>query len=127
MTTISKLTTLLILFYSINNFSQNFEKSSDNKIYDLKGIEVPPEFPGGLEKLNSYLGKVSSDTKAKTKSKVYVMFVVEKNGSLSDIKVIGKIDSSKSEELIGLLKNSPKWNPGKQNETIVRVRYVIPL
>ncbi len=50
-----------------------------------------------------------------------------RNGSLSDIKVLGRIDSRKSEAVIKILKSSPQWSPGKQNAKIVRVSYVIPL
>lgn len=128
-----KVIAFLILFYSIDNFSQSIEKKDDNTIYDLTGIDVRPVFPEGQEKLNSYINenllKVGFETQTKANAKSFATFVVEKDGSLSDIKILGKgkVDSRKSEELIRILKSLPKWNPGKQNGQIVRVLYVLPL
>ena len=130
-----KIIAVLILFYSVSNFSQNIEKKVDNNLYVMQGIEVKPEFPGGVEKLHSYIKEnlkivgveMQTTAKVKTRSIGYANFVVEKDGSLSNVKVLGKIDSRKSEELIRVLKNSPIWTPGKQNKTIVRVDYVLPL
>jgi len=134
-----KIIALLILFYSIDSFSQSTEKHEDNLIYDMSGLNVKPEFPEGLVKLNSYINenlrkvgfgieketktRANTKVKEKPKTKIYTLFVVEKDGSLSDIKVLGKVDAHKAEELIRILKNLPKWNPGKQNGIIVRVLY----
>ena len=122
---------LLIVFHSIIGFSQNTAKGNDQLVYDVNGIDVKPEFPEGLEKLNSYIKenllKIGFETPTKSKTRSFATFVVEKEGSLSDIKIYGKIDSLQSEELIKILKNSPKWNPGKQNGNIVRVLYLLQL
>jgi hypothetical protein len=115
------------------SFSQNTAKGNDQLIYDVNGIDVKPEFPEGLEKLNSYIKenllKSGFETPKTTKTNTgsFATFVVEKEGSLSDIKIYGKMDSLQSEELIKILKNSPKWNPGKQNGIIVRVLYLLQL
>lgn len=119
-----KIIALLILFFSIDGFSQSVEKQSDNSIYDITGIDVKPEFPEGLEKLNYYIAenllKAGFETKTKTNAKMYAQFVVEKDGSLSDIKILGKVDSRKADALTSILKSLPKWNSGKQNGKIVR-------
>ena len=141
--TMKKIIALLILFYSIDSFSQSFEKHDDNLIYNMAGLNVKPEFPEGLLKLNSDINenlrkvgfgtetekktRANTRVKEKPKTKIYTMFVVEKDGSLSDIKVLGKVDSRKAEELIRILKNLPKWNPGKQNGIIVRVLYPLTI
>ncbi len=52
-----KIISILLLFYSIANFSQNNEKQEDTNVYDIKGIEVRPEFLGGTEKLNAYINE----------------------------------------------------------------------
>jgi protein TonB len=127
----------LLLSFCSNTFSQSVEVQNDNLIYDIKGIEVEPTFPGGLEQLNSYINenfqKVVFDTeikaKPKTKSTTFSTFVIEKDGLLSDIKIYGKgkVDPRKSEEWIRILKSLPKWNPGKQNGKLVRVLYALPL
>ncbi|OYQ46918.1 hypothetical protein [Flavobacterium aurantiibacter] len=123
--------TSLFLFYSFLLFSQNNEKQNDNIIYDSKSIDVKPEFPGDLEKFNTFLAntgfQAKTKTDEKTETKIYAMFVVEKDGALSDVKILGKIAAGKAEELKKNLTTLPKWMPGKQNGTTVRVLYVLPL
>jgi len=124
-----KIIALLMLFYSIDSFSQSIEKPEDNNIYSLAGIDVKPEFPGGLEKLNALVNEsyLKAGFESEIKGKVYSIFVIEKDGSLSDVKLLRGVDPVKTKELIRILKSLPKWNPGKQNGQIVRVHYALPL
>ena len=120
----------LFVIFSISSFSQNTEKrDAYNSIYSLNGIEVKPEFPEGIEKLNSYIKENFQKTafEKPVKGKFISTFVIEKDGSLSDIKILGKTDSRIADELIRILKSAPKWNPGKQNGIIVRVLYGLPI
>ena len=55
------------------------------------------------------------------------MFVIEKDGSLTDVKILRNVDLIKAKALIRIMENLPKWNPGKQNKQIVRVRYALAL
>ena len=114
---------LLILFYSIDTFSQSIEKKDDNTIYSKTGIDVVPKFPEGLEKLNSYVNEnfQQAGFEKQVKGKFYSIFVIEKDGSLSDIKILGKVNSRIAEELIRILKIMPKWNSGINNGITVRV------
>lgn len=119
---------LLMLFYSIDNFSQSTVKQEDNTIYNSAGIDVKPEFPGGLDKLISYVNESYFKTfPSEVKGKVYLIFVVEKDGSLSGIKLLRGIDPPKAKELIRIVQNSPKWIPGKQNGKTVRVLYTVTM
>ena len=108
-TIMKKTITILILFYSICNFSQNVLNHNDNNIYDIKGIQQKPEFPGGDEKLKAFVNdnliKAGFDgiTNSKVKTNAVSIFIVEKDGTLNDIKVYGKINSAKSEEVIKIL------------------------
>lgn len=94
-------------------------------------VEVLPTFPGGLEQFGKFLGKnlnyppVARD--AGIQGRVYCSFVVEKDGSLTDIKVVRGIGGGCDEEAVRVLKKSPKWNPGVQNGRNVRVSYTIPI
>lgn len=100
----------------------------DNTIYNTAGIEVKPDFPGGLDKFYKYVGnnyKIPEEDGLK--GKVFVTFVVEKDGSLTDIKVIRDIGFGTGKEAIRVLKNSPRWNPGEQNGKKVRVLYSLPI
>ncbi|MFE3868029.1 energy transducer TonB [Flavobacterium sp. LS2P90] len=100
----------------------------DNQIYNTAGIEVKPEFPGGMDKFYSYVGKnYQTPEEEGLKGKVYVTFVVEKDGSLTDIKVIRDIGYGTGKEAIRVLKKSPRWTPGVQNGKPVRVLYSLPI
>src|SRR3970040_609950 len=100
----------------------------DNQIYNTAGIVVKPEFPGGMDKFYSYVGKnYQTPEEEGLKGKVYVTFVVEKDGSLTDIKVIRDIGYGTGKEAIRVLNKCPKWTPGEQNGKKVRVLYSLPI
>ncbi|MBB6127514.1 energy transducer TonB [Mucilaginibacter lappiensis] len=94
-------------------------------------IDQVPEFPGGLYKFSKYLDKnLKYPKEAKENNiqgRVTVTFVVEKDGSLSDSKVTKSLTPETDAEAIRLIKNSPKWIPGKQGGRPVRVLYSIPI
>lgn len=100
----------------------------DNNIYNTAGIEVKPDFPGGMAKFYKYVGNnYHTPEEEGLSGKVYVTFVVEKDGSLTDIKVIRDIGFGTGKEAIRVLKACPKWNPGEQNGKKVRVLYSLPI
>ncbi|RTZ02358.1 energy transducer TonB [Flavobacterium bomense] len=100
----------------------------DNQIYNTAGIEVKPDFPGGIEKFYKYVGNnYQTPEEDGLNGKVYVTFVVEKDGSLTDIKVIRDIGYGTGKEAIRVLKKSPRWSPGEQNGKKVRVLYSLPI
>ena len=102
--------------------------NDENTIYNSSGVEVKPEFPGGIEKFYAFLGKnFQMPDEEGLKGKVYVTFVVEKDGSLTDIKVIRDIGYGTGKEAIRVLKKCPKWTPGEQNGKKVRVLYSLPI
>jgi protein TonB len=100
----------------------------DNQIYNTAGIEVKPDFPGGINKFYKFVGdNYQTPEEDGLKGKVYVTFVVEKDGSLTDIKVIRDIGYGTGKEAIRVLKKSPRWAPGVQNGKPVRVLYSLPI
>ena len=100
----------------------------DNNIYSTAGIEVKPDFPGGMAKFYKYVGNnYRTPEEEGLAGKVYVTFVVEKDGSLTDIKVVRDIGYGTGKEAIRVLKSCPKWNPGEQNGKKVRVLYSLPI
>jgi periplasmic protein TonB len=103
-------------------------EESDDQVYNTAGIEVKPEFPGGMDKFYSFVGKnYRTPEEEGLKGKVYVTFVVEKDGSLTDIKVLRDIGYGTGKEAIRVLQRSPRWNPGIQNGKPVRVLYSLPI
>ena len=100
----------------------------DNQIYNTASIDVKPYFPGGIDKFYKFVGNnYQTPEEEGLKGKVYVTFVVEKDGSLTDIKVIRDIGYGTGKEAIRVLKKCPKWTPGEQNGKKVRVLYSLPI
>ena len=100
----------------------------DNSVYSVAGIEVKPDFPGGLQKFGDFIAKnYQTPEEEGLKGKVYVTFVVEKDGSLTDIKVIRDIGYGTGKEAIRVLNKSPRWTPGEQNGKKVRCTFSLPI
>lgn len=94
-------------------------------------VEEMPDFPGGSAKLIEYIQKnlryPMSARENDTQGKVFVGFVVEKDGSISDVKVLRGIGDGCDEEAVRVVQSLPKFNPGKQNGNPVRVQYTLPI
>jgi protein TonB len=91
-------------------------------------VEDPATFPGGIAAFYEYLKKnLNYPNQAKRmgiEGRVFVQFVVEKDGSLTDIHVVKGIGAGCDEEAVRVLKNSPKWKPGKQRGKAVRQKMI---
>lgn len=101
----------------------------EEKIFMIVEDQAMPK--GGLKKFYKYIGKSlkypSQARRMGVEGKVYIQFVVEKDGSITDIKVLKGIGSGCDEEAVRVLKAAPKWKPGKQRGVPVRVRRSIPI
>jgi protein TonB len=96
--------------------------------YTLAGIEVKPEFPGGLEEFYNYVAtNYKMPKKTGLRGRVYMSFVIDKDGSITDVKILRDIGYGTGEEAKRVLENSPKWNPGMQQGKNVRVQYSLPI
>lgn len=96
--------------------------------YAVAGLDVLPEFPGGTKELYQYIAKnYMIPIDKKLKGKIFATFVIEKDGSLTDIKVIRDIGSGTAAETIRVLKTSPKWKPGMQKGKVVRTHFALPI
>lgn len=107
-------------------------KSEDeNAVYNVNGLGEKPEFPAGMEAFYQFVAKnytISEESaKQKLKGKVYVTFIVEKDGSLSELKTIRDMGYGTGDEAIRVLKLCPNWIPGKINDEPVRVLYSLPI
>ena len=93
--------------------------------------EVMPKFPGGLKALYSYLGEnIQYPQKAKEEGisgKVYIQFIVEKDGQPTGFKILRGAEESLDNEALRVLKIMPKWEPGKHAGKPVRVQYNLPI
>lgn len=96
-------------------------------------VENMPEFPGGVSAMYQYLGKnikyPEVAKEAGIQGKVYVQFVVDKDGSITDAKILRGIPGGKmcDEEALRVVRAMPKWNPGKQRGKAVKVSYMLPV
>ena len=94
-------------------------------------VELQPEPVGGFTAFYSYVGEnlkyPKSAQRGNIQGRVYIEFVVEKDGSLTDIKTIKGIGGGCDEEACRIIGNAPKWKPGKQRGQPVRVKMVIPI
>jgi len=102
--------------------------NDDNAIYNTAGIEVKPEFPGGPTKMYEFIDKNFVKPEGEViKGKVYVTSVVEKDGTLTNIKVLRDLGFGTGKEAIRVLKMMPKGSPGEQNGIKVRCTYSFPI
>ncbi|AWI25532.1 energy transducer TonB [Flavobacterium pallidum] len=98
----------------------------DNQIYN--SVEVQPEFPGGMKAFYKYVqDKFRVPEGEALNGNIYVTFVVEKDGSLTDIKVARDLGYGTGKEAERLLRASPKWKAGVQNGRSVRARFSLPI
>ena len=94
-------------------------------------VENDPEFPGGMEALYKYLAESIKYPQAARENDitgiVYVTFVVEKDGSIANPKILRDIGGGCGNEAIRVVKAMPKWTPGKQRGKPVRVQFNLPV
>ena len=111
---------------------QALETMPDEKADEIFTIvEVQPTPVGGMKAFYSYVGDnlkyPNSAQRMGIEGRVFVEFVVERDGSLTDIKVAKGIGAGCDEEAIKVISQAPKWNSGKQRGRNVRVRMVMPI
>ena len=102
---------------------------NSNRVYDV--VEQMPSFPGGISGLMTYLNQnirypaVAQENGVQ--GRVVVSFVVGKDGHISDVTVLRSVEPSLDKEAIRVVRNMPRWTPGKQGGEPVRVRYNVPV
>ncbi len=105
------------------------EEVAEEPIFTV--VENDPEFPGGMEALYKYLAQnIKYPQLARDNGitgKVYVTFVVERDGSIANPKVLRDIGGGCGQEAIRVVKSMPKWTPGKQRGKAVRVQFNLPV
>ena len=110
--------------------AQTVKKAApDNKVYEV--CEQMPSYVGGQPALMKYLIEnvryPKAAVEAKQQGRVVVQFVVEKDGAVSSVKLLKSVTPLLDAEAIRVVKAMPKWNPGKKDGKLVRVRYALPV
>lgn len=107
------------------------EKKADGAIYNTAEITENPDYPGGMEMFYKFVGEnyktPITPMDINLKGKVYITFIVEKDGALSNFKLLRDIGYGTGEEAIRVLKLSPNWIPGKVNGEAVATMYSLPI
>ena len=132
-----------ILFINTKEYVKNGKKEvvdvavkkSDEESAEPEGafdvVEQMPEFPGGAAGMMKFIAEnVKYPEEAYSKGiegRVLVQFIIEKDGSVTNVKVIKKVNDALDAEAVRVVKAMPKWKPGKQNGREVRVKYTIPV
>lgn len=126
-----KLALLLSAIFLTNMaFCQEEKKVSvDDEVFVV--VEEQAEFPGGMEAMYAYIQKnLVYPELAKEKGiegRVFVSFIIEKDGSISNILVKRAIGGGCEEAAVEMIKNMPKWKPGKQGGKPVRFQFTLPI
>jgi hypothetical protein len=125
---------LLLFAFSTKTMAQKVNNKSDVKekdLYALDGVEKLPEFPGGIAEFYKFIGKnfkmPAAIGKNKIEGKTYMQFIIEKDGSLSDILTLKDDGYGIGDEAIRVLKLSPKWTAATHKGKPVRVMYSLPI
>lgn len=107
-------------------FEEAPEEENVDEIFTI--VEESATFPGGIQAFYTYLGKELNYPRQAQRmgieGRVFVQFVVERDGSLTDIQVVKGIGAGCDEEAVRVLKQSPKWKPGKQRGKPVRQKMI---
>ena len=104
-------------------------KEEETKVFDV--VEQMPEFPNGQAALLKWIAdNIKYPAIAEEngiQGRVVCTFIVERDGSITDVQVARSIDPSLDKEAVRVLKKMPKWKPGKQKGQPVRVKYTVPV
>ena len=105
------------------------KKVFTGKVYDI--VEQMPSFPGGpaelMKWLSSHVQYPAIAIESCIQGTVIVAFIVEPDGSVSNAKLMRSVDPSIDQEALRVVRQMPKWIPGKQNGAAVRVKYNVPV
>ncbi|WP_448699168.1 energy transducer TonB [Mucilaginibacter sp. AW1-3] len=102
-----------------------------NTALNFKAIDVEPQFPGGTKAFNKYLSKnviyPANATAQEMNGSVTLAMAIEKDGTITDIKIVNGLSEVMDRETVRLMTASPKWKPGVQRGQPIRVRYTFTI
>lgn len=114
----------------VRQYAQNNTNPNDG-IYSYDYVDEQPHFPGGEHGLTTYINRTREypyNAHANgIEGRVLCSFVINEDGSVSDIRIVRGVETSLNEESVRIIKKMPKWEPGREQGKPVKVRYVIPI
>lgn len=121
----------LIVNENVIPVTEQASTTQDNKLYDVSLVDVAPEFIGGQKEFAKYVSTAikypAAARQNNIQGKVYLSFIVEKDGQINDVKIKQGIGGGCDEEALRILRNSPKWKPGLIKDVPVRTFYLLPI
>lgn len=111
-----------------NRIVRSSDRTNSMKVIDV--CEQMPTFPGGYSAFMSYMGshvQYPASYEGDAGGYIIVGFVVERDGSITNVSVIKGVDSTLDEAAVKVVQQMPKWIPGRQNGKTVRVKYNVPV
>ena len=119
----------LVVEQVVVDIEEGMEEEEVDEVFMV--VEERPNPKGGFQEFYTFVAKnlnyPSRALKMKVSGKVFLQFIVEKDGSLTNIEVVKGIGAGCDEEAIRVLGLSPNWNPGKQRGKAVKVRMIVPI
>jgi TonB family protein len=119
------------LYGSIMPIPYNSKDNEKDDVTIYNAVEQMPKFPGGeaalMKYINSHINYPPAAAMNKVQGNVIVQFVVNKDGSVGEVKVIHSVDKDLDREAIRVIKSLPKFTPGRQNGKAVNVWYTLPV
>ena len=123
----------LILLAAIAMFCGFSAKAQTNEVDEeiFVVVEVAPEFPGGVDSMYAFISRnikyPEEALKNNISGRVFVTFVVEKDGQVTNARVLRDIGAGCGQEALRVVKSMPKWKPGTQQGNPVRVQFNLPI
>ena len=108
---------------------QVIEQSESDKVFEV--VDEMPSFPGGQGAMYDFMARNIQYPKVAEENgvqgRVIVTFIVKKDGSLSDVRVVKSVDPALDKEAVRLIKSMPKWSPGIEKGQFVNVKFTVPV
>jgi hypothetical protein len=119
-----KFLTLIVILFVNGLFAQNSDKLSNYQkvLYTVDNIQVVPDFPGGEKKFNEYVKTNFTNSKANKGTEISISFIVEMDGTISNVEIILDDNVGSGKELKRVLEMSPKWLQGEHEGFHVRTK-----
>jgi protein TonB len=119
---------IILFFISQISFSQEQIEPIEDPVFELKDVTVEPSFPGGNDGFYQFIGvNFKQPEVPQLIGKVFVSFIVEKDGTLTDIRVIKDVGFGAGAEAERVMRLSPRWRPGAKEGKPVRVLNIVAI
>lgn len=124
----NKIVLLLLVFVSQVSFAQEQSYSLEDPVFETKDVDVEPNFPSGMDGFYKFIEANFKEPEVpQLIGKLFISFIVEKDGSLSDIRTIKDVGFGTGIEAERVMQLSPRWSPGTKAGKTVRVLFTVAI